>query len=133
MSKDRCNVTVLPFQTVDIFSDMLQRAAVAVVCLDSGSSAYSVPSKSFNAMACGRPILVIAGQNAEISRLVEKNTAGIVVEPGNPKLLASSILNCKYDESLLNQMSDNSYQLSKQFTNKNADLIISKWLNLDVV
>jgi len=128
-SINRDNVTILPFQNELSFVELLGSARVAVVCLDSKSSAYSVPSKTFNAMAHGKPILLIASRDAEISRLVDDNAAGIVIDPGNPRKVASSILKFKKDEAFRVQSSSNSLSLSDNYTKKNADLIISDWLS----
>ena len=125
----RVNVTILPFQNEFIFVDLLRSASVAAVCLDSESSTYSVPSKIFNAMAYGKPVLLIASQEAEISKLVTSNNVGIVIEPGNPRKVALSILKFKEDEEFRVRLSDNSLSLSDNFTKKNADLIINDWLS----
>ena len=119
----------LPFQNEFIFVDLLRSASVAAVCLDSESSTYSVPSKIFNAMAYGKPVLLIASQEAEISKLVTSNNVGIVIEPGNPRKVALSILKFKEDEEFRVRLSDNSLSLSDNFTKKNADLIINDWLS----
>ena len=125
----RANVTILPFQNESSFVDLLRSANVAVVCLDSKSSTYSVPSKTFNAMAYGKPILLIASRDADISRLVNNNDVGIVIEPGNPRKVASSILKFKKDKAFRVRLSSNSSSLSDNFTKKNADLIINDWLS----
>jgi hypothetical protein len=51
------------------------------VCLEPEASAASVPSKTFAALACGTPLLVIAGRGSTLVQLVEEHGCGLWAEP----------------------------------------------------
>ncbi|HEX3882399.1 MAG TPA: glycosyltransferase family 4 protein [Stellaceae bacterium] len=50
-----------------------------------------VPSKFYGIAAAGRPIACITAPSGEFARLVTQHSCGIVVEPGNPALLAEKL------------------------------------------
>ena len=50
-----------------------------------------VPSKSYNIMASGKPMLFIGDRQSEIALCIEEYSLGWVVEPDNPKMLARMI------------------------------------------
>jgi glycosyltransferase involved in cell wall biosynthesis len=60
-----------------------------------------VPSKSYNIMAAGKPILIVADRNSEISLIVSEHNLGWIVEPNNPEKLSEAFTNI-YLEYLAN-------------------------------
>jgi colanic acid biosynthesis glycosyl transferase WcaI len=51
----------------------------------------SVPSRFYNLLAIGRPVLLLSEANAEAALTVSEHGLGWVVEPGNPEELARTI------------------------------------------
>lgn len=99
------NVTQLGFQNRSEQNDFLNACDVAIVTLSDGMYGLGVPSKSYNIMASGKPILVIAHEKSEISLCVAENKIGWVVEPENPILLAN-IFEKIYSEKIENKFKD---------------------------
>jgi len=64
-----------------------------------------LPSKMFEAMAAGKPIIL--GVEGEAQRLVEETQAGICVEPENGRALADAILRLKQDKALRHRLGGN--------------------------
>lgn len=58
----------------------------------------ALPSKMFEYMACGRPIVLSIQGEAEI--LIREANAGIAVEPENAEVIAEAVLKLYRDESL---------------------------------
>lgn len=81
------NVTQIGFQDRSNQNDFLNACDVAIVTLNDGMYGLGVPSKSYNIMASGKPILVIADKNSEISLSVTEHNIGWSVIPNNPILL----------------------------------------------
>jgi hypothetical protein len=50
-----------------------------------------VPSRFYNLLAIGRPVLLLSEPNAEAALTVSEHGLGWVVEPGNPEELARTI------------------------------------------
>lgn len=67
-----------------------------------------IPSKIFEAMAMGIPI-IYTGPAGEGSTIVEKHIAGMWVPPDNPKALAGAIMSLSKDESRCATLADNSF------------------------
>lgn len=91
------NVTHIGFQNRREQRDFLNACDVAIVTLNEGMYGLGVPSKSYNIMAAGKPILIIADEKSEISLCVSEYNIGWVIEPNNPKKLSSAFENIYLD------------------------------------
>ncbi|MBI2423841.1 MAG: glycosyltransferase family 4 protein [Candidatus Hydrogenedentes bacterium] len=89
----------LPFQTKD---DMPEFYAAADICLvplkKRDVFLYNIPSKMFEIMACGRPILL--GAKGQSRQLLEEAQAGIAVEPEDPNAYRDAIVALADDAAL---------------------------------
>lgn len=101
------NVTLLPFQDRSEQNDFLNACDIAVVTLNDGMYGLGVPSKSYNIMATGKPILFIGDMNSEIALCIKEFDLGWVVEPGKPKDLKDMIESIyKYRDNLVSKGSN---------------------------
>lgn len=92
------NVAFLPPQTKDRMPQVWSLCDVALVHLkDSPVFAEVIPSKIFEAMAMGLPILICVPPG-EATALVEAEGAGLAVAPGNPVALADAALRLMRDD-----------------------------------
>ena len=82
-------------------ADFLNACDVGVVALCRGMYGVSVPSRTYNIMAAGRPVLAIVEPRSEIARMVEEEGAGWVVPPGDAEQLAQTILALAGDRQAL--------------------------------
>lgn len=96
-SKNRDNVSLVGFQERSNQNDFLNACDVAIVTLNDGMYGLGVPSKSYNIMAAGKPILMIGEQQSEIALCVKEFDLGWVVEPNDPVALKETF------ESIYNQ------------------------------
>lgn len=83
------NITLIGFQNRNQQQDFLNACDVSIVTLNEGMFGLGVPSKAYNIMATGKPILIIADKESEISLCVKEHNIGWTTEPGNPKILCS--------------------------------------------
>jgi glycosyltransferase involved in cell wall biosynthesis len=90
------NVTFVPPRPFAEMPALLASSDVVAVSLKTDIPG-AVPSKLYEAMASGRPVLFIgAGEGAEI---VRQHDAGVVVAPGDIDGLAAAILNLRQDRA----------------------------------
>ena len=83
-------VTFLPPQPKEEMPDFYTAADICLVPLRKlDVFLLNIPSKMFEIMACGRPIVL--GVEGQAKRLLEAARAGIAVEPENPAALADAI------------------------------------------
>ncbi|HEM48570.1 MAG TPA: glycosyltransferase WbuB, partial [Caldithrix sp.] len=83
ISRKLKNILFLPWQPVEELPYSLSSASVAVVIQGNRISEIAVPSKFYNYISVGVPILCIASRDAEISSLVAKYDCGKVFESNN--------------------------------------------------
>lgn len=85
------NVQFLPRQPRDRLCEMLAASDTTIVSLIDGMFGLSVPSRMYNIMAAGVPILAIAHSRSELSLSVVEQKAGWVLDDRRPSALASLI------------------------------------------
>lgn len=85
------NVTLLGSRPRCEQNDFLNACDVGVVALCRGMYGVSVPSRTYNILAAGRPVLAIVEPGSEIARMVAEDGTGWVVPPGRPELLAQVV------------------------------------------
>lgn len=85
------NITLLDAKPREEQNDFLNAADVAFVSLISRMWGVSVPSRTYNIMAAGKPILAITEEESEIDRIIKEEGNGWSVKPSEPDALAKTI------------------------------------------
>ncbi len=122
------NVSLVGFQNRDKQNDFLNACDVSIVTLNEGMFGLGVPSKSYNIMAAGKPIIIVADENSEISLCIKELNIGWVVEPNNPKALRDLFINVYEDVELIKEINVRSRQIAE--THYAKDFILAKYLEL---
>ena len=112
------NVSLLGFQDRANQNDFLNACDIGIVTLSDGMFGLGVPSKSYNIMAAGKPILYIGDRNSEIALCIGEYSLGWVVEPDNPKELAKMMEHIFFCKNSLSAIQNN--------TRMAADTIFAK-------
>jgi glycosyltransferase involved in cell wall biosynthesis len=86
------NVTILPPQPRSDLCLSLNACDVALITFMRGMYGVSVPCRMYNNLAAGKPLIVVADPNAEVSRLVLEENLGWTVSPEMPARLAEAIV-----------------------------------------
>ncbi|MHB2153604.1 glycosyltransferase family 4 protein [Calditrichota bacterium GD2] len=118
------NIRLLPWQPTDRLPFTLSAADLAVVTLDEQASNLSIPSKTYNFLSVGSPILVIGRKNSDLARFVEENHVGKSFEKKDIKDIVLFIKKMRYDRELKHTFSQNAFLLSKKFTPANAQRFV---------
>ncbi|MBO5805181.1 MAG: glycosyltransferase family 4 protein [Bacteroidales bacterium] len=90
-SKSNDKVVFAGFRNRSEQNDFLNACDIGVVTLADGMFGLGVPSKSYNLMATGKPILYIGDYRSEIADCIKRYNIGWVVEPNNPHALKEMI------------------------------------------
>jgi colanic acid biosynthesis glycosyl transferase WcaI len=85
------NVVFLPFQPYGDLPELLASADVLLVPLDGDKSELSVPSKLYNFMAAGRPVLGLAVPGSEVAAILREQQCGLPVSPGDAAEIADAV------------------------------------------
>lgn len=93
--------------------DFLNACDIALVSLVSGMSGIGVPSRTYNYLAAGKPILAAVDASSEIASLVVEEDIGWVVSPGQIEAFVTAVLAAKSDPQQLAQMGLRARSLSE--------------------
>lgn len=123
--KKLTNCRLLPFRKDDELFDSLCAADLAVITLDDSIPDISVPSKIYNIMAAGTPVMAIASVNSGLADIITRHKMGRVFDKENIIDICQFIKELKNDPELWKYLSENSLNASRQYTIANA----TKYLN----
>ena len=118
------NITFLPLQDFNVLPYSLASADLGIITLDENVSRVSVPSKTFNLMAVGVPLLAISNNDTEMFRLISKYQNGRCISKSNVDDIVAYIRELKSDKMLKQKYCNNSLLASKDFTFKNSELYL---------
>jgi glycosyltransferase involved in cell wall biosynthesis len=110
------NVIFVPAQPKERILAYWSICDLALVSLKNAPLLTTViPSKIFEAMGMGCPVLLVA-PDGEASRIVRCTDAGVVVPSGCPTALAGAVRTLCHDEVLLKRLAMNSLRAAPQFS-----------------
>jgi colanic acid biosynthesis glycosyl transferase WcaI len=98
------NVSFLPYQPHETLPLLRATSDVQVALYKNGASRYSMPSKVYEIMASGRPVLASADAHSDLWNLVANTQCGICLEPQDPSRLASAVMTLYKDPHLRSRM-----------------------------
>jgi glycosyltransferase involved in cell wall biosynthesis len=119
---DLKNVLFLPFQPYEDLPHLLGSADILFVPLDEEKSLLSVPSKLYNFLASGRPIMGLAHEDSEVKKLIESTNSGVCVSPGDIEKIADTIKELNRSRGRLKEMADNARRLAVEVYSKDKVL-----------
>lgn len=114
-----------------IFSDYLPAedvkysmscAYLGVVTLTEETAKVSVPSKTYNLLSYGIPLLSIAPKKSELVKIIQENNCGASFEKDNIDGIVRFIEECMADKNMYDTLCRNAKMASQEFTYANADL-----------
>lgn len=118
--KQYLHVHLLPWQPIELLSHSLHAADLSVVTLDKEASNLSIPSKTFNILSVGNPVLGICESDSGLAEVIQKHNCGIISDGHDLKQLARQIIELEADQDLQKKLKANSLKASKSFTKANA-------------
>lgn len=85
------NVTLVDRVEDDQLETFLSAADVWIIPYRKNVAGVSVPSRFYNLLAIGRPVILVSEADAEAALTVAEHDVGWVVEPGNANELAKAV------------------------------------------
>jgi colanic acid biosynthesis glycosyl transferase WcaI len=108
------NVQFIPFQPRQRLPKVLASADIELITLKKGIGTGSLPSKTFSALASGRPVIASLDEGSETWNLIQRADAGLCVPPENPDELVKAILTLKGDPVLRERLGRNGRAWAEQ-------------------
>jgi glycosyltransferase involved in cell wall biosynthesis len=98
------NVTLLDYQPRSTQNVFLNACDVGLVALVNGMKGTAMPSRTYNLMAAGKPVLAIAEAGSELAMVIEEDNIGYRTEPGDAAAFKRGVLTLLEDTELRTQM-----------------------------
>lgn len=98
------NISMLgqcPREEQNIF---LNACDVGLVSLVRGMLGTAMPSRTYNILAAGKPIIALTDEGSELAQLIDEEKVGWHTVPGDPQSLITMILEAMNDRDRLDQM-----------------------------
>lgn len=122
------NVALIPPQPRSNLCDTLNACDVAIISFIPGMSGLSVPSRMYNILAAGKPIIAVTDSDSELAIVVREENIGWIVSPDNPEQLVATIIEASRNSETLKEMGERSRIAAE---NKySLDVIINAYRNL---
>jgi glycosyltransferase involved in cell wall biosynthesis len=122
---DLKNVMFLPWQPVAELPFSLSSASIAVISLGIKASKLAIPSKLYNFLSVGAPLLCITAKGSEVDKLVIKYKCGGSFEPNDIKGIVDYIVELTENNELLQLMKANSLKASGNFNVSNVNKFLT--------
>lgn len=122
--KNLRNCFFYPYQPMDVLPYSLGAADIGVITLDEASALVSVPSKTYNLLAVGAPLLCITKSASEMNNLIQKYSNGKCFDKKDILGMKDYILDLSINKEEYAKLRNNSLKASKDFTYKNAELYV---------
>lgn len=101
------NVMILPYQSKELFESVMSAASASVILYKEHLSEFLIPSKLYNIMASGRPIIATAEPESDIREIIQKSGAGIIIKPRDADYFKDAILTLYRNRDKAKTMGDN--------------------------
>jgi len=95
-------VGLLPREQQQAF---LNGCDIGLSSLVAGMTGISVPSRSYNILCAGKPILAVGDPEGEISQLLVDKNVGWVISPGDSDKIVTAVKEMLADREMLQEMS----------------------------
>ena len=131
-ARDLSNVVMIPRQAKENMPKIWSLCDVSLVSLkDTPLFSTVIPSKIFESMAMGLPI-IISVPEGESTQIIRTQKAGLVVPPENPNRLAAALLNIKNDKDMYNTYAKSGFLAANKFNRKKLSIEMLKCIEGDL-
>lgn len=101
------NVTILEYMPRREQIIFLNACDVGLVALIKGMRGTAMPSRTYNIMAAGKPILALTERGSELAKVIDEDRIGVYVEPGDARGLFNAVLSLEQTRDHLKVMGRN--------------------------
>jgi glycosyltransferase involved in cell wall biosynthesis len=110
------NVVFLPMQPKDRMPDIWSLCDVALIHLKNDPAfAEVIPSKIFEAMGMGLPLLISAPEG-EATEIVASESAGVIIPPEDPQALANAVRMLRHNDDKRKFFAENALSAAPKYS-----------------
>jgi len=122
LDADLTNIILLPWQATEILPYSLAGGDLAIVTLGEEAAELSIPSKTFNLMSVGVPILGISPSSSALAELIKSEKIGLNFESTQVEKVMKSIIDLYKNPQIRRNMAENALSCSLNFGPENAEI-----------
>lgn len=101
---DLSNITLLNPRPRSDQNNFLNAGDIIVSALVKGMWGISVPSRAYNIMAAGKPIIAMGDENSELALIIQEKKVGWIVPPGRVSVFVNAVLEAERNPERLTAM-----------------------------
>lgn len=101
------NVKLLDARPRSEQNNFLNAGDVGIVTLVKKMWGVSMPSRTYNILAAGKPILALTENGSEIAQVIEEDAVGWTVAPGEPEKLLQKLFEIYEDRRKFDEIGEN--------------------------
>jgi colanic acid biosynthesis glycosyl transferase WcaI len=109
-------IRFLPFRPADQIPYVLAAGDIHLVTIRRGLEGVVVPSKLYPILAAGRPVLVLADEDSDAARLVQRTGCGVVANPDDPAAFVALLRELSQDPGRIARMGIRAAEVAREFT-----------------
>lgn len=119
------NCLLLPRQTPEMFEAMMDAMSLGVVSLGKAVSKIAIPSKTYNILACGKPLLCIGSKDSDLAAMISNHSIGKTFHSDEIQAMFEFVdLLSKTDSKVYMDFCNRAQKTSTLFTSQNAKKIV---------
>jgi len=107
------NVTILEQRPRSEQIVFLNGCDIGIVSLVPGMWGTAMPSRTYNILAAGKPLLALTDEGSELARVIDEEKVGWHIRPGNPETLVKTICDIFERRSELGDMGARAYEAAR--------------------
>jgi glycosyltransferase involved in cell wall biosynthesis len=115
-------VTILDAKPRSEQNEFLNGCDLGIVSLVDRMKGVSVPSRTYNLLAAGKPILGIVDPESEVGFVIRENGVGFVIRHGHPEDLVDAVVAGLENPETLREMGRKGRELALQNFNQESAL-----------
>lgn len=115
------NIHLLPYQPIDKVKYSLSAADLSFVAISPVAASVCVPSKTFNCIAAGSPLLCLTSKESELAKILTHNEIGRLFQPDDDlQQIAKYIKTLSDNPDQLSKLKDNVKNIAKNYSSTNS-------------
>jgi glycosyltransferase involved in cell wall biosynthesis len=108
------NITILGQRPRGEQTIFLNACDISIVSLLPGMTGAGVPSRMYNIMAAGKPVIAVTGRDSETALIVQEENIGWVVQPAHAEDVVRAVLDAQSDPAKLNMMGQRAVSAARE-------------------
>ena len=122
------NISFFPYAGKGELNKSLNEADIHLVIFDKNYKNVLMPSKYYGVLACGKPVILIASGENDISRDIDAHLIGYRVENHEASRLKDILIELSQDKGRLEAMGQRAYVLYKEKYERN--IVLDEYVKL---